>query len=169
MDFAAPDKASALKAYIGGRIADGDRPADVLADIQSADFFQKAGDTPAYRAALDQVAPNKLNGKALKRAEQLAPMFEKYADDYVGALGGHASTMNRQQIDAGPVSQEALHRALSDEPAGKVAYKPIGELSTGDARALREIVTSPLESMDDSGFAWFLKQQQAAKAQAGLF
>jgi hypothetical protein len=51
-----PDLQHSLRDYIGGRMADGDAPGDIVADIQSQGFFEKAGDSDAYRAALDAVA-----------------------------------------------------------------------------------------------------------------
>lgn len=137
MDWDNPDKAQALRDYIGSRMADGDPPADILSDIQSAPFFAKAGDQKAYRAALDAVVPTK-NGKKMIRVEQLAPVFDQYADDYVAAKwGGARSTLNRQKFEPDAVAQDALHRALADEPAGVVAYKPIGELDRKDREALK--------------------------------
>jgi hypothetical protein len=140
-DGAAADLGASLRDYIGSRTADGDRAADILADIQSSDFFAKAGAgrSAEYRAALDAVAPNKIDGKSLRRAEDLDGLFNGYADEFVGSrFGGERSTLNRQTLDAGAVSQEALHRALAAEPAGTVAYKPIGELTPQDQRAMRD-------------------------------
>ena len=135
------DLAQALRDHIGGRTADGDMPADILCDLQSADYFQKVGPdrVAEYRAALDQVAPNKrAGGKQLQRAEELAPLFDQYADDFVKTRwGGARSTLNRQTFAADNAAQEALHRALSAEPVGASAYKQIGELHDGDRRALR--------------------------------
>jgi len=134
------DLAESLRDYIGGRAADGDHAADILADIQSADFFQKVGPDRAkeYREALDQVAPLKdANGKQ-QRAEALAESFDKYADAYVGKMGGDITTVNRQKFTVDQKAVDALHRALSDTPEGVAAYKQIGELGHKDQRALRE-------------------------------
>ncbi len=132
------DLQQSLKDYIGGRAADGDTPADIIADIQSADFFQKAGNAQAYREALDAVAPLNVDGKQ-RRAEDLADTFDGYADGFVGSrYGGERSPLNRQQIAVDKVSMEALHRALADHPDGVAAYKQIGELTPQDQRALRE-------------------------------
>lgn len=139
-DAKAPDLAAALRDYIGGRTADGDRAADILADVQSASFFQKVGaDRSAeYRAALDAVIPTK-DGKKLLRVEALAPVFDGYADDYVDSkFGGTRSSLNKQSFEPDALAQEALHRALADEPTGKVAYKPIGDLSLSDRKDLRD-------------------------------
>ena len=53
------DLEQSLKDYIGGRVADGDTPKDDIADILSLDFMLKSGDTGAYIAAVDAVAPLK--------------------------------------------------------------------------------------------------------------
>lgn len=129
-----------LRTYIGARAADGHLPAEILSDVQSQAFFEKVGPGRAaeYRAALDAVAPNKIGGKGLQRAEQLAPMFDGYADDHVAALGGKRLPLHAQRLTVDEVSQEAAHRALSAHPEGVAAFKPVGELSVQDQRALRE-------------------------------
>jgi SNF2 family DNA or RNA helicase len=129
------DLEQSLRDYIGGRTADGDSPSDIVADIQSSDFFDKAGNNEAYRAALDAVAPLKGKDGKMARAESLADAFNQYADTFVG---GKASTLQRQNFTPDAVAQDALHRALADEPAGVVAYKPIGELSHDDQAVLRK-------------------------------
>lgn len=139
-DHGAADLAAALRAYIGSRTADGDKAADIVADVQSASFLQKVGKERAkeYLAALDAVIPTK-NGKSLTRVEELAPIFDLYADEYVGnKYGGTRSTLNRQKFEPDAIAQEALHRALSDEPAGTLAYKPIGELTLSERGKLRD-------------------------------
>lgn len=132
------DLQQSLRDYIGGRTADGDAPADILADIQSADFFQKAGDTEAYRAALDAVAPLKGADGKMQRAEALSEQFEGYADQYVSGLGGERTTLARQKFAVDQKSVEALHRALAETPEGTAAYKQIGELGNKDQATLRE-------------------------------
>lgn len=134
------DLQAALRTYIGARAADGDAPADILSDIQSADFYQKVGATrtEAYRDALDSVAPLKGDDGKQQRAEALADTFDKYADEHVASLGGERSTLNRQKFAVDQHSVEALHRALAATPEGVAAYKQIGDLSAKDQGALRE-------------------------------
>lgn len=134
------DLEAALRSYIGARAADGHAPAEILSDVQSAPFFEAVGAARAaeYRAALDAVAPNKVGGKALQRAEELAPLFEGYADAHVESLGGDRLPLHRQKLAADEVAQEAVHRALAKHPEGVAAYKPVGELSKADARGLRK-------------------------------
>lgn len=139
-DAKAADLGASLRDYIGSRTADGDRAADILADVQSSSFFSKVGMDRAkeYRAALDAVIPTK-NGKKLVRVEDLSPVFDQYADDFVKSRwGGTRSTLNRQTFEPDAVAQDALHRALSDEPAGTLAYRPIGDLSLQERGQLRD-------------------------------
>ena len=134
------DLDQSLRDYIGGRAADGDHAADILSDVQSADFFNKVGSgrSDEYRDALGKVAPLKGADGKQQRAEALAETFDKYADDYVGKLGGGRSTLNKQQFKVDQKSVDALHRALAETPEGTAAYKQIGELEHKDQSALRE-------------------------------
>lgn len=135
------DLEASIHDYIGGRAADGDSPADIVADLQSLPFIQKAGDrAEAYRAIIDQVAPlSDENGK-LRQAESLRENFEKLADAFVEKRYGQDRTpLHRQKFDAEGHGVEALHRALAAEPTGVAAYKPVGELTPQDQGALREV------------------------------
>ena len=128
-----------LKDYIGGRAADGDPPKDIIADILSLDFMLKSGNTMAYMAAVDAVAPLKDGNGKIQRAEALSERFEHYADDFVkNRYGGERAAINRQKFDVNRKSVDALHRALSETPEGVAAYKRTGELTHADQRALRE-------------------------------
>jgi len=132
-----PDAESSLRDYIGGRAADGDSPASILSDIQSADFIKKTGATPeAYHAALEKLAPLAgANGK-LQQAEALRSAFDGMADHFVGSRG--VEPFHRQNFEVDHAAIDALHRALSAEPTGVAAYKPIGELTPQDQGALRD-------------------------------
>lgn len=135
------DLEQSLCDYIGGRAADGDAPGDIVADIQSADFFQQVGwdRSEQYRQALNAVAPLKGEDGKMQRAEALADHFDKYADEFVqNRYGGERSPLNRQKFTVDQKAVDALHRALSDTPEGTAAYKQIGELTPQDQRALRE-------------------------------
>lgn len=129
-----------LADYIGGRAADGDMPADIVADLQSETFMQKAGDRRAeYMQALNKLAPAQdADGKQI-RNESLQASFEKMAEDFVqDHYGAELTPLHKQQFDMNQTSVDALHRALAAEPSGVAAYKPIGELDHKDQRALRE-------------------------------
>ncbi|MDP3327187.1 helicase-related protein [Parvibaculum sp.] len=135
------DLHSSIRDYIGGRVADGDSLADVLADLQSADFVQKAGWERAdeYRNALDVIAPLQDENGKMRPAESLRPEFEKMADEFVESRYGASRTpLHRQTFEINDTSVDALHRALAEEPAGVAAYKQIGEMTPQDQGALRE-------------------------------
>lgn len=137
----ASDLKKSLQDYIGGRAADGDSPADIVADIQSADFMRKVGPekSAAYRKALDAVAPLHSDTGEMQRVESLVDKFDQYADEYVtGKYGTTRSPINKQKFNVDQHSVDALHRALAETPEGTAAYKQIGELHHQDQRALRE-------------------------------
>lgn len=162
------DLEQSLRDYIGGRAADGDAPGDIVADIQSADFFQQVGwdRSEQYRAALNAVAPLKGEDGNMQRAEALADRFDKYADEFVqNRYGGERSTLNRQKFAVDQKAVDALHRALSDTPEGTAAYKQIGELTPQDQRALREFFYRNIakESPDAASLRAELEQVQQSE------
>lgn len=153
-----PDLQQSLRDYIGGRMADGDAPGDIVADIQSQAFFEQAGDSDAYRAALDAVAPLKSDDGKMVRPDDHQGRFEGYADDFVGRrYGGEVSPLHRQNFEQGHAAQDALHRALAEHPSGVAAFKPIGELTPQDQRALRDHFYKHLGREDEHGAA--MRQQ----------
>lgn len=134
------DLESSVRDYIGGRAADGDSPADILADLQSSDFVQKVGGdrSQQYLDVLNKVAPLKGDDGKMRRAEDLAPAFESLADEFAAQRGGDRAPIHRQKFDVNQSSVDALHRALAEEPSGPAAYKSVGELDHKDQRALRD-------------------------------
>lgn len=164
------DLEQSLRDYIGGRAADGDAPGDIIADIQSADFFSRVGfdRAEAYRQALDAVAPLKGEDGQQRRAEALAEHFDGLADEFVERRhGGQRSTLNRQAFEVDDKSVDALHRALAEHPDGVAAYKQIGELTPQDQRALREHFYQHVakESPEAAGLRRELEQHHAAEPQ----
>jgi superfamily II DNA or RNA helicase len=146
------DLEASVKDYIGGRMADGDAPGEIVADLQSLPFAQKVGAASAasgilqhdrqadYRAILDRVAPLSGEDGQMRQAESLRESFEAMADDFVQSRYGQARTpLHRQAFDAEGTGVEALHRALAKHPEGVAAYKPVGELTPQDQGSLREV------------------------------
>jgi hypothetical protein len=131
--------ARGLRDYIGGRTADGDAPADIVADLLSQDMIEKSGDREGYMAALEELVPLKDGDGKLLRAETHQAAFEKMADDFVDSrYGGKVSPLHRQNFTTDQKSVDALHRALSEEPAGVLAYQPVGDLGAVGQKALRD-------------------------------
>jgi superfamily II DNA or RNA helicase len=135
------DLETSIRDYIGGRAADGDAPADIVADLQSLPFMQRVGDRgEEYRGLLDKLAPLDDGDGKLRPADALRDSFDEMADAFVQARYGVERTpIHRQAFDAEGVGVEALHRALAAVPEGVAAYKPVGELTPQDQSALREV------------------------------
>lgn len=135
------DLAGSVRDYIGGRMADGDAPADIVSDLQSAEFMRKVGSDrlDAYRATLDELAPLVGEDGKLRQPEALRESFEGFADEFVKSRFGEArKPLHRQDFAVDDTAVEALHRALAKEPTGTAAFKPVGELTPQDQGALRE-------------------------------
>lgn len=133
--------AGAIKDYIGGRMADGDTPGDIYADLLSMDIMEKVGDRrDEYMKALDHIAPARDEKGKMIRAEDRADYFNALADAFVQKrYGGERSALNSQKFTVDQNAVDALHRALSDHPEGVAAFKAIGDLTPQDQRALREV------------------------------
>lgn len=152
-----PDLEASVRSYIGGRAADGDSPADIVADLQSAEFIRRVGwDRAAdYRAVLDQVAPLTDESGKLRQAEALRPAFQRLADEFVQArYGADRTPLHRQSFDVDEKSIDALHRALAAEPAGVAAYKPVGELTPQEQGSLREVFAKQVAKESPEAAGW---------------
>lgn len=134
-----PDMGQAVRDYIGGRMADGDAPADILAGLLSEDVMQRAGDRHAFLAAVDEVAPLYDADGKMTRVEAHTEAFEKLADDFVkGRYGMARSPLHRQKVVEDEKTVEALHRAFAAHPEGMLALRPVGDLTTEDQGAIRK-------------------------------
>lgn len=132
--------AQSIKDYIGGRTADGDTPADIYADLLSQAMMEKTGSRrDEYMQVLETIAPTRDEKGKLVRAESRSDYFNDLADAFVKQrYGGERTALNSQSFEVNQTSVDALHRALSEHPNGVAAFKPIGELTSQDQRALRE-------------------------------
>ncbi|HET8550869.1 MAG TPA: helicase-related protein [Gammaproteobacteria bacterium] len=144
------DLAQSIKDYIGGRTADGDPPAAILADLLSQDIVSQVGDQrDAYFDALDRIAPLKDADGKMIRAETHQKAFEKLADAFVDARYGNSrAPLHRQQIKVDQKAVDALHRSLAAHPAGIAAFKDIGDLDHHDQRALRDVFARDIAHSD---------------------
>ena len=133
------DLPQAIQDYIGGRTADGDAPADIVADLNSQALADKSGDAGAYWDALDAAVPRAgKDGKPLL-ADAHKDQFEALADDFVKRrYGATRAPFQRQQVAVNPNTLDVLHRTLAEVPEGAAAYKPIGDLTHEERRGLRQ-------------------------------
>jgi superfamily II DNA or RNA helicase len=133
------DIGQSIRDYIGGRTADGDPPADIVADLLSQGVMAKAPDRAAYLKALDEIAPLRDEQGGMVRAEAHQAAFEAMADAFVRDRYGSArAPLHRQQVPMDQTAVEALHRAFAHEPTGVAALKAVGDLTPQDQRALRD-------------------------------
>lgn len=134
------DPERSIRDYIGGRAADGDPAAEIMAGLLSEDTLRKTGDRSAFIAALDKIAPLYGEDGKMVRAEAHQAAFEQMADDFVEhTQGGTLAAIHRQKFPVDQVAVDALHRALAEHPDGIAAFKPVGELTPQDQGALRAV------------------------------
>ena len=171
--FRAPDAPGAeamgqsIKDYIGGRMADGDTPADIIADLQSLEIMQKVGDRRAeFTDALDAIVPARDESGKMIRAESREDYFNELANAFVKSrYGASRSALNAQKFEVDQRAVDALHRALSETPEGVAAFKSIGDLTPQDQRALREHFYANVarESPEAAGMRHELEQMESAE------
>lgn len=152
---AGEDLHRSISDYIGGRTADGDTPADIVGDLLSQDVVDKVGERKDdYFAALNTLAPMRDANGGMLRAETHQDAFEQLADAYVDKRhGSKRLPLHRQKVTVDQVSVDALHRALAAEPAGVLAYRPVGELHAKDQHALRNWWAREIGSRDEKATA----------------
>lgn len=147
------DPEQALRDYIGGRTADGDAPADIMADLLNADWINRTlprDQRADHLARINRILPSYRERKKLTDdgeektvrerilPEHYQPLFQRFADEFVQSrYGEQRQPLHRQDMPLDDVAVESLHRALSAEPAGVAAYKAIGDLNHQDQAALR--------------------------------
>lgn len=148
------DLEQSIRDYIGGRTADGDTPDAIYESLNSSGFVEKAGDPEAYFAALDKVVSTKdKNGKRV-RVESHKDAFEGMADQFVESrYGASRSPLHQQRFEVDQHAVDALHRALSAEPAGTLAYKPVGELHRKEQGHLRRYFYQNIGNQDEKSQA----------------
>ncbi len=144
--------AQSIKDYIGGRTADGDPPADILADLQSQATVEKVGDRKdAFFKALDKIAPLKNAEGEMIRAESHQAVFETLADSFVKTNYGQTrQPIHKQSFTLDQTSVDALHRALTHEPAGTLAYKPVADLGRKEQGHLRNWFYQHVANRDEA-------------------
>lgn len=142
------DVGQAVRDFIGGRAADGEAPADILAALLSEETIQRAGDREAFMRAVEEVAPLYSDGTMI-RAETHAETFDRLADDFVARKhGAERSPLHRQQVMVDQTSVDALHRALAEHPEGAAAFAPIGELTRQQQAQLRDVFAAEYAKTD---------------------
>lgn len=129
----------AVRDFIGGRAADGDSPAEIMAGLLSEDTLRASGDRKAFLAAVDAVAPLYDGDGKLVRAEAHTAAFEGLADSFTERRhGGTLAPIHKQQFAVDQVAVNSLHNALAKHPEGVAAFKPVGDLSPQEQAGFRQ-------------------------------
>lgn len=168
--MSAEDLGTAVRTYIGSRIADGMSPAEILRELHSAEArrtLQTAGLSDQYGAVMREIAPARRDtGKknedghpiyAPVLAEEHEAAFRKHGDDYLRAKHGDDGaklSLHGQSIDpTDPDVVEAAHRALADHPVAIAAFKPLGDVTLRERRSMAKWVEAEHTSVIDPATA----------------
>jgi hypothetical protein len=162
-DFAPGDDLhQSIRDHIGSRMADGHAIGDIVRDLHTQAYAEKAGDrTQDYFRALGEVVPLKGPDGKMVENEGRRQAFTEMADSWAQQRhGGRFEPLHAQQLHADEKSIEALHRAFADEPAGPIAFRPVGELTPQDQTALRRHFDQHI-ARDDASIADLRREHDA--------
>ncbi len=128
----------AIADHAGSRLADGERPHEILHDLLDPQVRATAptGYDDAVRAAFPLVDDK---GQA-RKYDDFAQHFHGMAEKFMAAkYGDKAAPFHAQSVDVeDPHVQEAAFRALTSNPRATVAFKGTGELTSHEAGLLRD-------------------------------
>ncbi len=128
----------AVEDYIGGRAADGDSPAEIVASLLSEETLKASGDRRGFMAAVDSLAPLYDGEGKIVRAEAHTATFERLADAFTQRrYGGKLAPIHKQVFPVDQTAVNSLHAALAKHPEGVAAFKPIADLTPQDQGSLR--------------------------------
>jgi hypothetical protein len=123
-----------LKTWMGARLADGERPEDIVASAYST----QVADPEALHQVLAELVPLHKDGVAANAddlAGYLAPMMDGYFKANPEESG---QTLQGQRVQEDPNFHEAMHRALAQDPRLQAAYIPVGELTHSHVQGLKD-------------------------------
>lgn len=130
----------AMEDYVGLRLAEGHRPADVMAGMTALTFLQEH--FPGSEERADQTLRRNifpLGGNA-KTFADLEGHLQGITARALERAGVDASqTLDGQRLDLDhPDMSESLHQTLAADPRLQAAYVPTANLGTAQARMLRD-------------------------------
>jgi hypothetical protein len=125
-----------VRQHVGSRLAEGQRPADVLHDLEFGNTATNLG--PEMAAQVAAIAKDGASDHA-----QLVKEFMESS----GISGD--STFHGQAVDIDhPDFREALHRTLADDPRSRAAHIPDGELSKAHEADLKDYYTREMAKVE---------------------
>jgi len=145
--------AEALWEYVASRLADGWKPSDILREVGAADFvyqYVPESQWEEYSKAIDELFPATREDGTLidvDKDPELAKRYEEMARTYAARFGD--ADFHSQAVDPDhPDTRKALYLAVMEDPRTQVAWKPLGELTPEDQRALREYFYTEIAQVD---------------------
>mgnify|MGYP001559157058 FL=1 len=129
--------------YIGARLADGQDPASLRADMMNADFVEATvpeDKRAAYYKAMRDCGPYSTSQVENPTGQQLNEWADRVVATRRAALGDDANmaAINSQSLPTSDATYDAIHRALSEVPHAKIMNKGLGELTPQDKDVLRD-------------------------------
>lgn len=146
-----------VRQHIGSRLAEGQRPGDILHDLEFGNTAANLG--PELAAQVSDIAKEGLTPAVIKAGDtdpgqQLVKEFME-ATGTPGDAAFHGQSVNLDHPDF----REAMHRTLAEDPRTRAAHIPDGELSTEHESDLRDfylkdvVKTEPGAVVDPEGKA----------------
>lgn len=138
-----------LRGYIGGRVANGENPLDVMNDVRSPEFYLQQGLDPYGASALKV---QNIASDLVKRAaggdgsrisdKSVVSAFQAMADDEAAKQRRARQTDDLQTLHAQTLDSdtaiEAAHRSLAAMPMARTVFKQWSDLTAQEKRKIKE-------------------------------
>lgn len=135
-----------VRQHIGSRLAEGQRPGDILHDLEFGNTAQNLG--PEMAAQVAAVAHEGLEGDGASGWQASHDQLVKEFMESSGIPGD--STFHGQSVNFDhPDFRESLHRTLAEDPRTRAAHIPVGELSTGHESALKDYYLKDMAKVEE--------------------
>lgn len=121
------DMMATVREHVGSRLAEGQRPEDIIADLKHGDTAKALGPemTAQVEGVVDSITPKDHEG-----------LVQEYMD--ANGIKGEATFHGQSVPFDHPDTREALHRALAEDPRLRAAHIPDGELTSTHEKDLRD-------------------------------
>ncbi len=171
------DLTSHVEDFIGSRVADGAAVEDVVADMLSESFAvnnlepMNGGQRDELIAAVSKIAPA-INGQhstetVTKIKGERADLGRRLAESWRQKQGLPLDMLHTQTIDPeSDKTREALHRALTANPAAVASFTPVHELGRRDKEGLRKYFWSQLSAEGREVSTASKKQEESQKQES---
>ena len=167
----------ALENHVGSRIADGENPKDIHADISNLNFLQTyaPGQEEAVQKIIDQEIfpltetvmdpesgqpvmvkdkagnPTRIQQTKQKGFKDIQAHLEQMAERALGRKGEDTrGALHAQMVDTdSPGFADSVHQALAEDPRTQAAFIPVGELDHQQQAMIREYFLKDVDRAQD--------------------